>query len=316
MKKILKLTAIAIIVFIMNITACYAEELNCDYVLRKGSTGNNVKVLQRELNKQANCNLVIDGSFGKLTKACVQKYQKANNLEQDGIVGPLTCNSLNGTPLETTNETINQTIAENKSSITLYDKETSKYAVVLGSKVNVRKSSSTKSEILGQVSRGTIVKITSQTTNWYGININEVDGYIRKDLISKDCIIVDISDQRFYYYEEGNIKWSTYVVTGNAGNHDTPVGTYKLKRSNFRNKTYLRGYNDNGTKYKSYVDYWMPFITKRGIGFHDASWRESWEYTNTRYQGNGSHGCVNMQHDAAEKLYNEVPDVIDVVVRD
>ena len=78
---------------------------------------------------------------------------------------------------------------------------------------------------------------------------------------------------------------------------------------------YLKGTNDNGTKYNAHVDYWMPFILGRGIGFHDASWRSNSEYTKTRFQGNGSHGCVNMMHDAAQKLYESTTESISVVVR-
>lgn len=310
MKKTIKIILIAVFVFIMNMANCYAEELNCNYVLRKGSTGNKVKALQRELNEKASCNLEVDGSYGKLTKQCVIKYQKEHNLDPDGIVGPKTCNSLNG------NTVSSDTSSTKTSAVTTYTKDNNTYAIVLGSKVNVRKSSSTKSKVLKQVTRGTIVKVTSKKDNWSLVNVDRTTGYIRNDLISTDCIIVDISDQTLYFYSDGNLSWSTPVVTGNAGNHDTPVGSYTLKKSNFKSQVYLRGYNDNGTRYKSYVDYWMPFITSRGIGFHDASWRESWEYTNTRFQGHGSHGCVNMQHEAAEKLYNENFEAINVVVRD
>lgn len=304
MKKIIKTISIVLILLLITITTCNAEELNCNYVLRKGNTGERVKALQKVLNEKVNCNLSIDGSFGNLTKNCVIKYQKENNLTQDGIVGPNTCNSLNGI-----------SVSEKNPVIKTYNEDNNTYAVVLENKVNIRKKASTKSEILTQVKRGTIVKIIGVSDTWYKVNINETIGFIRTDLISKDCIIVDISEQVLYLYKDGNKKWSTSVVTGNEGNHDTPIGNYKLNRKNYRIQTYLSGYNDDGSRYRSYVDYWMPFITNRGIGFHDASWRNSWEYNETRFKGHGSHGCVNMQHEAAEKLYNEDFDIIDVVVR-
>lgn len=303
MKKIIKIFSILLI--LLSVTICNAEELDCNYVLKKGSIGSRVKQLQNVLNEKTNCNLSIDGSFGNLTKNCVIKYQKENNLVQDGIVGPNTCNSLNGV-----------NVSEKSDVIKTYKKDNNTYAIVLESKINVRKNSTTKSEILTQLKRGTIVNIIDISNNWYKININGTTGYVRNDLLSKDCIIVDISEQTLYFYEDGNLKWSTKVVTGNEGNHDTPVGNYKLNKRNYRTETYLRGYNDDGSRYNSYVDYWMPFITNKGIGFHDASWRSSWEYTSSRYKGHGSHGCVNMQHEAAEKLYNEEIDIIDVVVRD
>lgn len=305
MKKTIKTISKIIIILLITITTCKAEELNCNYILRKGSSGNKVKALQRVLNEKENCNLNVDGSFGQLTKNCVIKYQKNNDLKQDGIVGNNTCRSLNG-----------EEVSEISSVVKTYKSDGNKYAIVLEAKVNVRKNPSIKSEILEQVKRGKIINITKELKDWYEIDIDGAKGYIKNDLISKDCIVVDISDQAFYFYKDGDLKWSTAVVTGNSGNHDTPVGNYTLSKKNFKTKTYLQGYNDNGTRYKSYVDYWMPFITKRGIGFHDASWRGSWEYTSTRYQGHGSHGCVNMQHEAAEKLYDEEFETINVVIRD
>ena len=53
-------------------------------VLKKGSTGENVKRLQAELGLEG------DGVFGPGTEAAVKKWQAANGLAADGIVGPKT----------------------------------------------------------------------------------------------------------------------------------------------------------------------------------------------------------------------------------
>ena len=54
--------------------------------LRKGSTGAEVKELQRLLNL-AGAGLTVDGDFGTKTHNAVIKFQKDNGLEVDGIVG-------------------------------------------------------------------------------------------------------------------------------------------------------------------------------------------------------------------------------------
>lgn len=52
--------------------------------LRRGSTGDGVKQIQRKLG------LAADGDFGPGTEAAVKKWQAANGLTADGIVGPST----------------------------------------------------------------------------------------------------------------------------------------------------------------------------------------------------------------------------------
>lgn len=63
-------------------------------VLRKGSSGVYVEVLQKKLN-DAGYNLAVDGDFGKKTFDAVKDYQKANGLVIDGIVGAKTWERLN-----------------------------------------------------------------------------------------------------------------------------------------------------------------------------------------------------------------------------
>lgn len=55
--------------------------------LRKGSTGEAVKILQRELGFAGSD---IDGYFGDKTKKAVEALQAAHGLSSDGIVGPKT----------------------------------------------------------------------------------------------------------------------------------------------------------------------------------------------------------------------------------
>ncbi len=59
-------------------------------VLRKGSRGEDVKVLQKALH------LYEDGVFGSLTEEAVKAFQKANGLMTDGVVGQKTWEKLMG----------------------------------------------------------------------------------------------------------------------------------------------------------------------------------------------------------------------------
>lgn len=61
--------------------------------IQYGSSGEEVKTLQTELNKRG-YKLDVDGKFGPKTQAAVKDYQKRNNLAVDGIVGRNTWGSL------------------------------------------------------------------------------------------------------------------------------------------------------------------------------------------------------------------------------
>lgn len=58
-------------------------------LLKKGSQGEAVKILQQTLNGKG-YKLTEDGDFGNKTEAAVKAFQKANGLEVDGEVGPMT----------------------------------------------------------------------------------------------------------------------------------------------------------------------------------------------------------------------------------
>lgn len=55
-------------------------------LLRKGSSGDEVKDVQGALNSRG-ANLKVDGLYGKLTTDEVKKFQRENGLVEDGIVG-------------------------------------------------------------------------------------------------------------------------------------------------------------------------------------------------------------------------------------
>lgn len=75
-------------------------------MLYRGCTGDAVKTLQDKLNTLGYNSGNVDGIFGAKTYAAVTAFQKANNLDVDGIVGKLTWAKLYGVspamPVETT----------------------------------------------------------------------------------------------------------------------------------------------------------------------------------------------------------------------
>jgi lipoprotein-anchoring transpeptidase ErfK/SrfK len=130
-------------------------------------------------------------------------------------------------------------------------------------------------------------------------------------------IDVDLTEQHARMYDDsGNLVWETDFVSGNTvGNYNTPTGVYFI--NSYFNKSNpqstLLGQTDpetNEPEYETPVYYWMPFIDNM-VGFHDAYWRSS--FGGTIYQGNGSHGCINLPSEKASELC-ELIQVGDVVV--
>lgn len=74
------------------------QEPSVSYVfkllLKQGLKNNEVLELQKFLGKYS-VDLIPDGNFGKMTKSALVKFQKANGLTGDGIVGPKTREFLN-----------------------------------------------------------------------------------------------------------------------------------------------------------------------------------------------------------------------------
>ena len=93
-KLVLKRSMVAVAVLItviVGIAAFYsvqpAEETA---VLKRGSSGSQVRTLQTKLNNWGyNCG-TVDGIFGSKTLAAVKQFQKNNGLTVDGIVGAKT----------------------------------------------------------------------------------------------------------------------------------------------------------------------------------------------------------------------------------
>ncbi len=123
------------------------------------------------------------------------------------------------------------------------------------------------------------------------------EAYVRgKDDIGDTYIEIDMTMQKMYYYEKGELLLETDVVTGSVEEgHKTPEGV---------NYVYYKSRNTilKGKDYESFVKYWMA--VKGGIGIHDASWRK--KFGGQIYIKNGSHGCINTPGDVMKELYNAV----------
>lgn len=120
--------------------------------------------------------------------------------------------------------------------------------------------------------------------------------------------LIDISSQRLYLYKDKTRVMTAPVITGMKGTHDTPTGTFSVIVKT--HGTWLVG-----SSWCSYVDYWLQFRSG-GYGIHDAQWRTSAEFSDhRRYIRNGSHGCVNMRHADARKVFCTLKKGNKVIIR-
>ena len=140
------------------------------------------------------------------------------------------------------------------------------------------------------------------------VTLDSVDSYVE----------IDLTRQRVWLYQNGECIENAPCVTGNVkSGHSTPTGIYYLMYK-AKNAT-LRGYNNDGSRYTSFVNYWMPF--NGGIGMHDALWRYKTvngkkvaQFGGEIYKTNGSHGCVNLPIEAAKIIYENLDGTMPIIV--
>lgn len=161
------------------------------------------------------------------------------------------------------------------------------------------KADDLESQIKDAITAGETTQITAPT---------EAEGYTWAGAGKPDWgayVDVDLTEQHARFYDEnGELKWESDFVSGKPdGKHDTTPGIWRL--FNKETPSVLKGDVQVSTgkpEYEQPVDYWMAF-TYSGIGFHDAVWQSA--FGGTRYKdGYGSHGCINLSHDAAASLFD------------
>ena len=263
------------------------SNLTCSNALKEGSKGKEVEYLQKKLNKVMGCGLDTDGDFGSSTKKCVKSFQKEHSLTVDGSVGRKTCRRLNSE--------YNEIVSKNNE-----------YVISKGD-TKIREKASSSSKKITTVSYGKVFEVYGTSGNWYKIKYNNKYAYINSSEVTKNVIVLDISEQNLKLYKKGKLILDSLVVTGNESKGwKTPTGKYKIS---YKQKAAKPGSKNNDdrvslSKYDAYVDYWMPFY--KGYGFHDADWRTADSLADGRtYTTNGSHGCVNMLPEDAKILYNK-----------
>ncbi len=116
------------------------------------------------------------------------------------------------------------------------------------------------------------------------------------DDVGDTYVEVNITAQHLFFYKNGELIVESDFVSGNISRgHVNPTGTFPVQ---YKEREAIL----TGEDYASPVDYWMPFYGD--IGFHDASWRN--EFGGAIYKTNGSRGCINMPHSAAEKMFQHI----------
>lgn len=117
-----------------------------------------------------------------------------------------------------------------------------------------------------------------------------------EDDIGDSYVEINLTAQHLYLYVDGQLVTESDFVSGNVSRgFATPDGVYGLTYKTMDATL-------KGPGYATPVKYWMPF--NGNIGMHDAKWRR--QFGGQIYLHNGSHGCINLPVEEAEKIYEQI----------
>ena len=116
-----------------------------------------------------------------------------------------------------------------------------------------------------------------------------------EDVVRIKKIVIDLSEQKLYLYENGEAVIDYLVSTGKPGMW-TPTGEFQI-------------HNKNKRAWSNMASLWMPFWMmiepNKGIGIHELpEWPSGYKEGSDHLGQPVSHGCIRLGVGAAEKVYN------------
>ncbi len=205
---------------------------------------------------------------------------------------------------------------------------------------NVRTGTNTSASITAVYAPGTTVTVYATLSGqvvWNGISdwdristLNSAPLYIYGGLVARannpgngggsitpsargKVIVVSLSHQWLYAYENGQQLFNSAVMTGRPG-LATPTGMFHVF-AKLSPTTFISPW-PYGSSYwypPTHINYALEFLAG-GFFLHDSWWHtvygpgtNRWHYDPTYGWQNGSHGCVAMPLKAAAWLYNWAP---------
>lgn len=164
--------------------------------------------------------------------------------------------------------------------------------------LNIRANNNTESKIIRTLDKYESVRVLKEYGDWYFIMTNEYEfGFINKNYtktLNGIFVVVDISRQRAYLYNNNELYLIGFVTTGKSST-PSDIGLFSI---------WYKGMNEEITP-GHFVHFWMPYNLAYE-GLHDAEeWRE-WGYGTDNYINNGSNGCINMRYVDAKTIYENV----------
>lgn len=113
-------------------------------------------------------------------------------------------------------------------------------------------------------------------------------------------IEINLSLQHLWFYKDYRLITESDLVSGCVTkNMETQTGCFPIAYK--ESPAALTGQNAlNG--WRTDVDYWMPFTEEQGM--YDASWRS--EFGGNVYVYDGTNGCVDLPHSAAQEIYDNL----------
>ena len=110
----------------------------------------------------------------------------------------------------------------------------------------------------------------------------------------------DITTNRLYAYENGQLV-NTFLATSGAPATPTPIGEFHIW-AKFSVQT-MKGFNPDHTPYVQPNVPWINYFDHSGDAVHGNYWRPASVFGNV----STSHGCVGIQVNDAEWVYNWAP---------
>ncbi len=126
-------------------------------------------------------------------------------------------------------------------------------------------------------------------------------------------IVVNLSQERLSAYDNGNLIFTSLVVSGRPG-LATPTGTYHVF-AKLSPTTFYSPWPPSSPNYyaPTYINFALEFRAG-GYFLHDSWWHTAygpgtngWHYDPVYGWQYGSHGCVSMSYSATKWLYYWAP---------